>query len=94
MTLTLDLPAELETRLRSAAQSRGVAPEEWVKAMLEQNLPLPKTKGANSLAELFAQWEAEDATDDPAEIARRQKEWEELKQAMNENRGSYRKPFP
>jgi hypothetical protein len=41
---------------------------------------------APSLADLFADWKAEDGTDDPAEISRRNQEVEELKQAMNRNR--------
>ena len=43
--------------------------------------------------ELLAQWDREDATDDPAEIARREAELKELKKALNENRGSGRTPF-
>jgi hypothetical protein len=52
-----------------------------------------------SLAELFAQWHAEDGTNDLAEIARRNSEVEEFKRAMNLNRlemegPSSRIPFP
>src|SRR4051812_18478577 len=97
MTLMIELPAELENRLKIEAQTRGVAPEEYARKLLEENLPKsspPEEAQGNSLQRLFAQWDAEDATDDPAEIARRQQEWEELKKALNENRGSYRKPFP
>jgi hypothetical protein len=43
---------------------------------------------------MFAQWDAEDRTDDPAEIERRERDWEELKAALNANRGSARKLFP
>jgi len=46
-----------------------------------------------ALREMFASWDVEDATDDPQEIARRQQEWEELKQALNANRTSGRKLF-
>lgn len=94
MTLMIELPAELEKRLRSEAQTHGVAPEDYARKVLEENIPKPIAPEGNSLQRLFAQWDAEDATDDPAEIARRQQEWEELKQALNANRGSYRKPFP
>ena len=41
-----------------------------------------------SLAELFAQWQAEDATDDPEELARRDRELEELKANLNANRAA------
>lgn len=37
---------------------------------------------------LFAQWDAEDATDDPDEIARRNPEWETTKAALEANRFS------
>ena len=50
---------------------------------------------SNSLARLFAQWQAEDATDDPEEIARRERDWEELKANLDANRGPHqRKLFP
>ncbi|HET6386421.1 MAG TPA: hypothetical protein VFJ58_23765 [Armatimonadota bacterium] len=41
-----------------------------------------------SLAEMFAQWQAEDATDDPEELARRDRELEELKANLNANRAA------
>jgi hypothetical protein len=40
----------------------------------------------NSIKALFAQWEAEDGTADPTEIARRNREVEEFREAMNRNR--------
>lgn len=94
MTLMIELPAELEKRLRNEAQTHGVAPEDYARKVLEENIPKPLPAEGNSLQRLFAKWDAEDATDDPAEIARRQQEWEELKKALNANHGSYRKPFP
>jgi hypothetical protein len=54
---------------------------------------LPAAERAKALRSLFASWDAEDETDDPEEIARRQEEWEQLKQALNANRGSGRKLF-
>lgn len=84
MTLTLDLTPEEEARLESAAQSQGVALSDCAKRLLEEHLP-PIPPGAGTLA-LFAQWAAEDATDDPEEIAARNQEWEELKRGMNESR--------
>jgi hypothetical protein len=44
--------------------------------------------------DLLAKWDAEDATDDPAEIARRQEEWEEFRKAMNEDSISGRPIYP
>ena len=48
---------------------------------------------AKALQSLFDQWAAEDATDDPQELARREAEWGELRRALNENRTSGRKLF-
>jgi hypothetical protein len=71
--------------------------EEYVKKLILEHLP-PAENG-QSLAGLFAGWEAEDGTDDPAEIERRNREVTEFKQAMNRNRlemegPASRKPFP
>ena len=41
MTLTLDLPAALEQRLRAAAEEDGVAPEDFTLSLLERTLPEP-----------------------------------------------------
>jgi len=48
---------------------------------------------ARSLRALFDEWDREDMTNDPQELARRAAEWEELKKALNANRGSGRKLF-
>jgi len=44
--------------------------------------------------DLLAQWDAEDATSDPLEIARRQQQWEEFRKSMNENSLSVRPVYP
>jgi hypothetical protein len=36
--------------------------------------------------QILDEWEAQDATDDPAEIARRQAEFEEFKRELNQTR--------
>jgi hypothetical protein len=87
--MTITLPPELESRLRNEAQRRGCEPSSLaVKLIGDQLLPAhqPSVTQTQSLAELFAQWDAEDATDDPAEIASRNQELEEFKEAMNRNR--------
>ena len=50
----------------------------------ERRTPEMQTK--NPLVALLDEWEAEDATDDPQELARREQEWETLKQNLNANR--------
>jgi hypothetical protein len=54
---------------------------------------LPAAERVKALRAMFASWQAEDATDDPQELARRPREWEQLKTALNANRTSGRKLF-
>lgn len=87
MTLMLDLTPELEERLRQEALRRGVAPEDYARDLLKQHVPHSRPAGpADSLKALFASWAAEDQTDDPEEIARRQRDWEELARNLDRNR--------
>jgi hypothetical protein len=86
MTLVIDLTPEEEARLHAAARSLGVDPVECARRVLSEHLP-PAQPGVATLA-LFATWEAEDATDDPEELAARQREWDELKASMNASRAA------
>lgn len=92
MDLTITLPDELAGWLWREAERRGVEPQRYAAQIITEHLPAGDR--AKSLQSLFATWAAEDSTDDPAEVARRQAEWGELKQAINANRTSGRKPFP
>ncbi len=38
------------------------------------------------LIALLTQWDEEDATDEPIELARREQKWEQLKENLNANR--------
>jgi hypothetical protein len=51
---------------------------------------------ATATKALFAQWDKEDATDDPEELKRRDTEMLELQHALNDNRKATeeRLPFP
>jgi hypothetical protein len=93
MSLTLNLPTDLENRLRLEAERRGVEPESFALSLLEKHLVSQTVSPSNSLARLFAEWDAEDATTDPQELARRQKEWEELRASLNANHGPFREPI-
>jgi hypothetical protein len=92
MNLTLNLPDELADRLRSEAERLGVDVQQCAVQMIQNSFPTAER--ARALRQLFSEWAAEDATDDPAELARRQNEWAELKHALNANRASGRKLFP
>jgi hypothetical protein len=101
MTITLELKPEVEERLRENAARVGLPVERYLLNWIEQapqapaaSTALPATLPANgdyppgSLAELFAQWQAEDATDDPEELDRRDRELEELKANLNATRAA------
>ena len=82
--MNITLPPEIESRLLSEASRRGLAAEEFLRKLLADQLP--PSNGGWSLVELFAQWEADEGTTDPIEIARRNAEVEQFKKAMNESR--------
>lgn len=84
MTLTIQLSAEEETRLRAVALRQGIDPAECARRLLTEHLPSGEIDTAP--AGLFARWEAEDGTDDPGEIDRRNQEWAELRTQLEANR--------
>ena len=97
MTLTIALNQDTERRLLEEAARRGLPPAKYAAHLIEEHLPAGNP--STSLAEMFREWDAEDATEDPAEIARRNLEYEKLKQRINENRKESegpgaRMPFP
>ena len=47
--------------------------------------PVDQPRPLSATAALFASWEAEDTTDDPEELARRQRDGDELLAALNES---------
>jgi len=86
MALTILLPAETEQQLRSEAARLGVDAGECAKRLIEQGLKKPPANIDRATLDLLAQWDKEDETDDPSEIARRIQDFEELKTALNQNR--------
>ena len=87
MTLMINLNAEAESRLKSAATRRGVKPEIYAKQIIEEHLPATEGVATDQTTlDLLAKWDAEDATVDTAEIESRRKEVEDFKQALNDNR--------
>jgi hypothetical protein len=97
VTLSLDIPTDLEARLRDEAARAGTTPEQYIRRLIERHLPA--AGAARQTLDLLATWEAEDATDDPAELERRRLEAEEFMDAMNRNRvesegPGARKPYP
>ncbi len=106
--MTITLPIDMETGLNREAQRHGVNAEEFVKRLIAGALPPAGTvqdelttqaRANQSSIDILNQWERQTATDDPAEIARRQSEFEEFKREMNGNRRETdgpdaRTPFP
>lgn len=92
MTLTLELPPDVESALAEEARRRGTTPEQIIADNLRHSYVPPALAGGppreDPTLALFAQWAAEDATDDPEEIARRNWEWEETKANLQANRFS------
>lgn len=91
MTLAIDLPPVLLVRVQARAQERGMALAEYVTKLIEEALPAEPNARAVSLLKA---WEAEDATEDPAELEARRADWEATKVDLNESHGSDRKLFP
>jgi hypothetical protein len=99
VALSLDIPSDLETRLRQEAARLGVDPAEYATRVLAHHLGTSTRTGPGSLSDLFAGWYAKDGTSDPAEIARRNQEFERFKESMNHNRADAdgpgaRRPYP
>jgi predicted DNA-binding protein len=97
MTLSILLSPETEARLKGEASRQGLDAADYARKLLEVALSKPAPDQAS--IDVLTKWERDNATDDPDEIARRQKEFEEFKEAMNRNRLEMegplsRKPFP
>lgn len=95
--MTLTLPADLEERLARRASQLGMRADAYAQSLIERGLSQPAPDRAT--LELLAKWQAEDETDDPAELARREAEFEEFKKAMNDSKRqaegpSARIPYP
>ncbi|HEV2292989.1 MAG TPA: hypothetical protein VGR35_03985 [Tepidisphaeraceae bacterium] len=95
--MTITLKPDVENRLQEAARREGIEPSEYSNKLLDQTLPQPNPD--QSTIESLNKWEADNWTDDPEEIARRQVEFEEFKKSVNRNRldmegPNARVPFP
>ena len=95
MTLTIQIDDDVARLLAREAGRQGVDAHEYARRLIAHSVGHPETTPPNrATLDLLAQWDREDATDDPAEIERREGELKELKRALNDNRGSGRMPFP
>ena len=93
--MTIKLPADLEMRVKGEATRRGLAPEEFVTQLISAQLAGPGVANPNrATLDLLAKWDEEDETTDPREIARRQKQWEDFRQSMNDHSLTGRPVYP
>lgn len=87
MTLTIELTDELEACLNAMAKREGLAPAEVVKKLVTDHLiPVPPEEEPDPTLALFAQWNEEDRSMTPAEIAEENQTWEEFKVNINAER--------
>lgn len=89
MTLTLDLPPEVEDALAEDARRKGTTPEQIIVGNLRQKYVVPAAKPVSSMVALFAQWEAEDPITGPEDAAARQREGDELMASLQANRMNF-----
>ena len=61
MTLQLNLPTELEERLRQEAERQGLAPDAVTLQLLDQHLPKPSDDHRAAAIAMLHQWMEEDA---------------------------------
>jgi hypothetical protein len=95
MTLTINIDPATCSRLEAEARRLGIEPSEYARRLIESGVrPEQDARSNAATLDLLAQWDREDETSDPAEIARREEELRELKRSLNENRTSGRTPFP
>jgi hypothetical protein len=94
MTLTINIPQEIEQRLQTAAARLGIDAEEYARRLIEQSLPPAMQSVDRATLELLATWDAEDLSDDPAELARRESDWREFSTSMNKHSLSARLVYP
>lgn len=88
MTLILDLPSDIEMRLKEEADRSGMDAARYALDLLREDLAIPR----HPVSQMLAQWRSEDATDDPEEIHRAEEELAEFKRQMNANRAG-EEPF-
>ena len=98
--MTITLSPESEKRLIAEAARRGIRADQLVAQLIDAALPTKIESMPNqSSIDILNRWEADTASDDPQEIARRQIEFEEFKRELNQTRlmtdgPDARIPFP
>ena len=95
MTLSIDLSADAEAKLREKAAAAGQPLQVYASRLLEQAAAVPTVRSIDEATiALLRSWNAQDATSDQAEIAARQRDWEEFAASINAHHPSNRKVYP
>ena len=86
MTITIDVPDDLQQRLTDAAARQGVSAESFALELLRRELP--RSDRAAAVADLLRSWIEE------GDEAEQRDTFDYLAQVLDEDRPSYRKLFP
>lgn len=93
MTVTLNLPPDVEVKITAQAQAHGLSLPDYLLTIIRKHAAEPihalastQAQRTKAMLALLDQWAQEDiqkdATLDPAELARREAEWKQFKAAM------------
>jgi hypothetical protein len=94
MTLAIPISAQAEAKLRGRAAAAGEPLDVYAARVLEAAAASPPAGGEDATIALLRSWNEQDATDDPTEIAARQRDWEEFATSINAHHPSNRKVYP
>ncbi len=102
MTITPKLKPEVEAEAPHEAAAGDAVLQEYISKLIAETVkrqppslsPEEQRKKNQAAIDLLNQWDEEDKTDDPEEIARRQAEWEEFRLGMNAAHTSNRVIYP
>lgn len=91
--LTIEFSPTEEAQIAALARQTGLAPAEYAKKLVQENLPSAQIeteaeasqRRAAAIAQLQA-WKEEDFTDDPEEIRQAEADFKELLHNLNQNR--------
>ena len=82
--MTIKIPPDVGSQLKKEAQRQGLDADTYATTLIKRGLP--KAVPDQGTPDLLARWAAEDATDDPDEIQRRNEEAEQFMRGLARNR--------
>jgi len=95
MTLNISLSPQAEEKLKAKAASLGEPLDAFAARVLEAAVStLAVHCSDRETISLLRSWNAEDATNDPKEIASRERDWEDFAASINIYHSSDRRVYP